>query len=670
MLKWPLMDISKSKKKYAWNGGGLVQIVRVTPESCISLQDTAPMNFVKKIPFTLSLVFVNIAVFAIAFIMADEHDGPNWTITLLRFGAQFNPLTLDAQPYRIVTHMFLHGNIIHLGVNLYVLFYAGMAMEPIVGTKKLAFIYFVSGIAAAFDSLYWNLFTIGFGASGAIVGVLGFSLVYHIFFPGRSGKPAVILLIHFALFVSVNLFFPEWMYPDLAAQFGGVIAGIVMGFFSFAKGRESISNVKVEYVIIAGLVMLYFLMPRNQVRYFRFFRQVVDAEETTKRLLKEKLTDDDMRAFIKNYHHWEDILTRLDKQTNLPVALASDTFRLRKYIGLRKQENLFKKQVVQQEAYTYLDSVEYLERIMKQYMNLDYPLWSRVKMAQVSSDSSTRGMVKVFYDGNGLEMPGPPAFTYRVGRRDSLGRWEGVVREYYANGNIKMKGFYKRDIPDGVFLYYSKTQMYKETGRYADGKRFGKWQSFHPNGRLASEVSYSNGRFVHNLWDSLGNRLVVDGNGRDIERYPNGVVGVEGEYRYGVKEGDWYGRYPNGQLYFQEKFSEGRLVSGKSRSLDGKTFVYDESSLYPMPEGGFEKFHAYLKAKTSEVSAVGMGHVKLSFKVSANGVLADLVVEQSASPMLDEKAKEIVLKGPRWLPAREHGCRPVDSEGTLLIQFY
>lgn len=628
------------------------------------------MNFVKKIPFTLSLVFVNMVAFVIAFTMADEHEGANWTITLLCFGAQFNPLSLDADPYRIMTHMFLHGSIIHLGVNLYVLLYAGMAMEPTVGTKKFAFIYFVSGIAAAFDSLYWNLFTVGFGASGAIVGVLGFSLVYHIFFPGRSGKSMVILLIHFALFVSVNLFFPEWMYPDLAAQFGGVITGIVMGFFSFAKGRESISKVTVEYAAIGALAVLYFLMPRDQVRYFRFFRQMVEAEETTKHLVKEKLTDDDMRTFIQNYHHWEDILARLDNQTNLPVALASDTFRLRKYIGLRKQENLFKKQIVQQEAYPYLDSVEYLERIMKQYMDLDYPLWSRVKMAQVARDSSARGMVKVFYDENGVEVPGPPAFSYRVGHRDSTGRWNGLVREYYANGGIRMKGYYKRDIPDGVFLYYSKTHTYQETGRYLDGTRFGKWQSFHPNGILASEVTYNNGRFLHNLWDSLGNPLVVDGNGKDIERYPNGVVRVEGEYRYGVKEGDWYGRYPNGQLYFQEKFNEGRLVSGKSRSVDGKTFVYDESSLYPMPEGGFEKFHAYLKAKTSGVSAVEMGHVKLSFKVSANGVLADLVIQQSASPMLDEKAKEILLEGPRWLPAREHGCRAVDGEGTLLIQFY
>ncbi len=66
------------------------------------------MNFVRKIPFTLSLIFINVIVFGVVFFMADVREGTAWTITLLRFGAQFNPLSLDSQPYRVFTHMFLH----------------------------------------------------------------------------------------------------------------------------------------------------------------------------------------------------------------------------------------------------------------------------------------------------------------------------------------------------------------------------------------------------------------------------------------------------------------------------------------------------------------------------------------------------------------------------------
>lgn len=627
-----------------------------------------PLTLMKKVPLTLSLIFINVLVFTVVFFVADERQGTAWTTTLLRFGAQFNPLVLDGQPYRVLTHMFLHGGVFHLLINMYVLLYAGLAMEPRVGTKKFAFVYFVSGIAAALNGLYWNLFTVGIGASAAIMGLLGFSLVYRIFLPGKGGKPVVILLVHAALFACVNIFFPEQTYPDYAAQFGGVITGIFIGFSSFAAGKRTVAKVKIEYVVIGALILLFFLLPRNQVRYFRFFRQVVAAEDTTRHLLKDKLTDDDMHTFIRNYHHWEDILTRLDQQTNLPAGLETDTFKLRKYIALRKQENLFKKLVVQREVYTYLDSVEYLERIMRQYMALDYALWTTVKMNDDIRDSPAN-VTKVLYDSNGVETAGPAAY-YRVGSRDSLDRWNGPVQDHYPDGSLKMKGTYKNNIRDGIFLSYSTRKKYTEAGRYVDGKKFGKWQTFHANGRLASEIFYNTGRFVHSVWDSVGNRLVVDGNGRVTERYPNGVVGLEGEYHYGKKEGRWYGRYPNGELQFEETFSDGRLVSGRSRSPDGKTFVYDESSLYPIPEGGFEKYREYIRTRKAEVDADDLGHVKVGFRVSSEGVLADVVIEQGAKPILDAKAKDILLNGPRWLPAREHGYQPVDAEATLLIEFY
>ncbi|MEX1239306.1 MAG: rhomboid family intramembrane serine protease, partial [Cyclobacteriaceae bacterium] len=566
-------------------------------------QSRPPFTFLKDIPFTLSVIVINLAVFIFSFIKAGTVGGPQWTLTLLRIGAQFNPLTLDREWYRIFTHMFLHGSILHLATNMFVLAYLGTAMEGRVGTKKFGFVYFVSAVVSAFSGLYWNLFTIGVGSSGAISGLLGFSLVYHIFFPGRSGKAMAILLSYFSAFAAINLLMPETAYVDYAAQFGGVIAGIIIGFFSFtSRRRTTIGKVRIEYLMIGLLLILYFLMPRNQVRYFKFFKQVVAAEDTTKHLLKEKLTDDDMRTFIRNYHHWDDILTRLNEQKNLPVGLSLDTFKLRKYISLRKQENLFKKMVVQRETYTYLDSVEQLHQVMQQYLNLDYGLWSRIKMESEAPDTLiASGMIKVLYDSNWTEIAEPPGVYYRVGYRDSSGRWDGLVRDYYASGDIRMKGTYRRNKRDGVFLFYSDHETYTEAGRYLDDRKFGKWQVFHGNGRLAAEIFHNNGQFIHSLWDSLGNRLVVDGNGREIQRYSNGVVAVEGEYRHGKKEGYWYGRHPNGQLYFEEYFNQGRLVSGQSRTVKGQTFVYDESSLYPMPEGGFERFQRYLKSEKEKV---------------------------------------------------------------------
>lgn len=172
-------------------------------------ENPSPLTFLKKIPFTLSVILINIGVFTFSVLKAGTLTGPQWAITLLRLGAQFNPLVLDREWYRIFTHIFLHGSILHLAANMVVLAYLGTMMEGKVGIKKFAFVYFVSAIASAFCGLYWNLFTIGIGTPGAISGLLGFSLVYNIFFPGKSGKATVILLIVFGIFVSLNLLIPE-----------------------------------------------------------------------------------------------------------------------------------------------------------------------------------------------------------------------------------------------------------------------------------------------------------------------------------------------------------------------------------------------------------------------------------------------------------------------------
>ena len=631
------------------------------------------MTSLRSIPATLGLIFANILAFAITWMLAGSLHGAGWTTSLLRMGAQFNPLTLDREWYRIFTHMFLHGGIIHLAVTMAALFFAGYDLERRVGTKKVLFVYFVAGLAAALNGLYWNLFTIDMGASGPVFGLLGFALVRNIYSSGRKGRSMIILFINFVAFVGCNLAMAEAMHADYAAQFGGVITGILIGFFSFVRGdRSAFSAVRIEYVMIVVLIVAYFLLPRYQVRYFRFFRQVVAAEDSTKHRFKQNLTDDQyMRGFIRNYHHWEDVQARLKEQTNLPPELATDTFKLRRYIGLRKQENLFKKLVVQREAYVYLDSVEHLQTLMQPYLKLDYGMWSRIKLDPEPVDSASLKMEKVLYDSNWIEITTQPAAYYRVGFRDSVGRWNGEVRDYYGNGDLLMKGSYRKDKRDGVFIFYSPRRTHTSAGRYVDDKPFGKWEMFHENGKLASEIFYNNGNFVQNLWDSLGNQLVVDGNGREIRRYPNGVIALEGEYRHGVKDGYWYGRHHNGEMYFEEQFNGGVMISGKSRTLRGETFLYDGSSLSPMPRGGFEQFYAYVKSETKKVSDDEMGHVKISFRVTRKGVLSDVTITQSSgSALLDAKGKEILLSGPSWLPARNHGHEHVDGSGLVQIEFY
>ena len=632
------------------------------------------VDFIRKYPATLSLIVVNMAVFLWMYLQTGTLDEPTWLLHSLQHGALFNPYTLKNEWYRILTSMFMHGHLLHLAVNMSALLFTGSELEEVVGTAKFLWIYFITGIAAAFSSLYWNLFTVGVGASGALFGLFGFSIVVHIYYSRQQKLPIMPVLVSFIVFLVVNTIFSQALNGDHAAHFGGLLTGIVLAFFTIIISK-SFHKVAVEYIAAALLLLVFFAMPRYQVHYFDFYQQVLAAEDSTNSIFDKKNLSDEAfaNAFKENTMLWDSALASLNGQSYIPEALQSDTFKLRRYLNLRRLEGIFRVSMIERESYVYLDSIELMQDSLQQYISLDYPLSMahvRVKKEEPEPDKAPpMEMIKVWYDHNWEEIPGPPASYYRIGARDSLGRWQGAVRDFYISGAIQMKGTYKDDKRDGVFIYYSDHKTYTSAGRYRNNRSIGKWETYHNNGRLASEVYYTDRYFLKSLWDSAGHQWVKDGAGREIQRYANGVVAAEGEYRDGYKEGYWYGRHENGDMYYEENYHQGRLVHGRSRSLKGESVVYDASSEYPLPEGGYKKLNAYLREEAGKINSSVKGTVRLSFRVTTDKVLADIEVESSVSPELDEKAKEILRNGPAWIPAREHGQKAVEGYSAVSIDF-
>ncbi len=95
-------------------------------------------------------------------------------VFLLEHGALYGPSVRQGEWYRLVTHMFLHGDIWHLGNNMLILFFLGNALEHYVGKISYVAIYFFSGILAGLGSVVYNVSgTVSVGASGAVFGVVG-----------------------------------------------------------------------------------------------------------------------------------------------------------------------------------------------------------------------------------------------------------------------------------------------------------------------------------------------------------------------------------------------------------------------------------------------------------------------------------------------------------------
>ena len=211
------------------------------------------------------------------------------------------PENPDFKFWQLLTHMFMHGGIMHLGFNMFALWMFGSSIESIFGSKRFLFFYLTCGLGAAISqisflyySFYSNLdlllssgydvesvlsilsegkyntswesvlgpeglftFNTSFlstmvGASGAIMGVL---VAFGMFFPESK-----LMLIFFPVPVKAKYFIPAIILLDL---------------FSAITGQAIFSPSNTAYIAhIGGALTGFFIMyywKRNQFNRNRWY---------------------------------------------------------------------------------------------------------------------------------------------------------------------------------------------------------------------------------------------------------------------------------------------------------------------------------------------------------------------------------------------------------------
>ncbi|MDX6378535.1 MAG: hypothetical protein QOE98_2838, partial [Gaiellaceae bacterium] len=83
------------------------------------------------------------------------------------------PPVADGDWWRMITSMFLHGSIIHLGFNMYALWLFGPAIERRFGAARFLALYFTAGLWGSAGALILSPNGYTVGASGAIFGLMG-----------------------------------------------------------------------------------------------------------------------------------------------------------------------------------------------------------------------------------------------------------------------------------------------------------------------------------------------------------------------------------------------------------------------------------------------------------------------------------------------------------------
>jgi membrane associated rhomboid family serine protease/antitoxin component YwqK of YwqJK toxin-antitoxin module len=634
-----------------------------------------------KYPVTIILVVVNCIVFlALAFqqrsvFMSTSAD----VLAILDAGANLNPYTIGGEYWRIFSCMFLHFGVVHLAVNMFALWGLGRFIEPGIGSTRFILLYLICGVAASLSSLFFNVYVISAGASGAIFGLYGFQLAAQFIGNLRDKEVLKSVLINFVIFVVINGVIAGSVNVDISAHIGGAVAGLLIAIaqmqFGFLRKKPEMA------ALFVALPFLVVAVPRGQLNYYRIFNNVIALEEKTHTNLKAIKNDAVLADSLKQTDHQLDSLRdELSRLKSLPNSLAHDTAILAKYVVLQQRDLMYRMKLLDQ-SYIYLDSLETLYAATDSLPKFNHsPVFKRraseARVQDESKNDSTqverKELIKVYYDKDWKETELiSNAEFFRIGFRDSLGRWQGAVRDFYLNGDIQMKGNYIDDLQDGVFLYYSDHHTYTSAGRYEKEYPIGKFELFHWNGKREREVFYGNGVYVKNIWDSTGNLLVENGDGKYKRWHANGALAEEGAYLNGRREGYWFGYHDNGEPFYKELFKDNRLINGASRTLNGKQFVYDNLSEYAFPSEGMSEFQAYLREtiERDKLNANCRGSVRVLFNVGADGSLWDFVILQGKEPKCNLSAIDLVKKGPAWRPALEHGCKPVVSQTFVEVKF-
>ncbi len=631
----------------------------------------------KTVVSTYVLIAINLLVFGVlaikqqSLMMNSNAD----VLEILHVGANLNPLTLGGEPWRMITSMFLHYGILHLLVNMYALYVLGTSLEPPLGTTRFLLVYFFCGIAAGIASLVFNIYIASAGASGALFGLFGYRLGAEVIGSFNDRQKLLNIFLNFVIFVVINTVIAAGFNVDVPGHAGGFVAGTVLATLQF-KLRWLIQN-KFLAVLLLLLCATLVVLPRDQVEYYRIYQRVLNLDNHTGNLYKSTTTDTGLRdSLVATLPRWDTISLMLNRVKGIPPELTADTAVLKDYIQLRRQGTFYRIRLIERESYIYYDSIELLDAKFKDLPQLKYILNYKIPEGgqpsedTVALDDSQLQPAKVYYDAHWKETNDIASSKfYRIGHKDSLDRWQGVVGDYYANGDIQMKGRYQRDIKDGIFIYYSDHHTYESAGRYDNEQAVGKWENFHWNGALESEVYYGDESFTATVFDSLGNQQVINGNGKSRRWYPNGQILEEGEYRNGKKEGLWYGFHQDGSPYYKEQFRANRLVHGVSEGKDGRRYVYDHLSEYPFPVNGMPSFKKYLNENKRTFSNSIHGKVKIVFSVGVDGSTFNYVILAGLSHENDTEAKRLLQEGPKWRPALLHGQEKVPSQGYLEIDF-
>jgi rhomboid family protein len=201
-------------------------------------------------PWVRRLLVANIGIFFLQYV------GDRTTVASLLNQLVLVPGEVLTHPWTLVTYMFLHGGLMHVGFNMLSLYFFGPKVEERLGSRRFITLYLISGIAGAILSIFLAPRSAVVGASGAIFGVM---LAFARFWPDVQ-----ILL---------------WFFP-VEARIAVVIMTVMSLWSGITGSRSGVADFAHLGGFVGGYLYLKWLEQRAGVKKFRTKTVTAVGKET------------------------------------------------------------------------------------------------------------------------------------------------------------------------------------------------------------------------------------------------------------------------------------------------------------------------------------------------------------------------------------------------------
>jgi TonB family protein len=288
---------------------------------------------------------------------------------------------------------------------------------------------------------------------------------------------------------------------------------------------------------------------------------------------------------------------------------------------------IFSKLVFAQETN---DKIIYLDSLYKE-VSIDNKFYTRVVKDYYLEKSEYRFLT--FYKNNQLKE------EKTLSGKDG-GYVIGEKLEYFENGNKRSSILYENKIRHGkTFSWYEDGKLKKE-GEFVSVKN-------------ATETEF---KMIH-YWNENGEKTISDGNG--FVTLKNDYYEEIGYYKNGYKDGNWTGKSLKTTAHYEEVYSNGDFISGKSIADDGTEHEYTALEVKPEPIKGISHFYKHIanNFRQSDIAFKKNIHGKIivEFVVEKDGSIVEVEIKKGLGYGLDEEAIRVVSSYDKWKPAYQRG---------------